>query len=83
MDEHDGGSVTARVAVREVHARQIGLDLAWRSLRERRREGEGRESHSGCDDRSVQPDSYLARWSVDFSFSLQMNSIISESTMRR
>jgi hypothetical protein len=83
MDEHDGGSITTRVAVSEVHARQVGLELARRSLRERRRDGEGHESHSGCDDRSVQPDSYLARWSDDFSFSLQMNSIISESTMRR
>ena len=40
------------------------------------------QSHDGCDDGSVQPDSYL-RCFVDCSFSLQMNSIISESTMMR
>ena len=82
MNEYDGRSRTARIRVPESDAREIRVGLACRSLGRCRRETDGRESHDGYEDRAIQPDSYLMCF-VDFSFSLQMNSIISWSTMMR
>ena len=82
MNEYNGRARAARIGVPEADAREIRLCLACRSLGQYRREKDGHQSHDGRHDRSAQRHSYLMCF-VDCSFSLQMNSIISWSTMRR
>src|SRR5262249_3122068 len=82
VNEHDRRAITTRIAIREMNAWQIRLTFARRRLSVHRHQRQRRQSDDGRDDRSVQSHSYLM-WCVDFSFSLQTNSIISESTMIR
>src|SRR5688572_20620321 len=81
MAEDHGHSPAAGVGVRETDARQIGPGPALWILECRCRKNERRQSHDGCDDRSAQPGS-CSMCSVDFWFSLQMNSIIDDVKAR-